>query len=99
MKSATVRDLKNKASEILRTAAREDVLITSRGRPVACLVPVTEDDLFVLPAARRRERRLTKKEKRKMFRLLARIWKIKPEKGKKWISQEYHDQVLYDELQ
>ena len=99
MKSATVRDLKNKASEILRTAAREDVLITSRGRPVACLVGVTEDDVVVLPRSRPRARRMTASQKKKMFRLAARIWKMKPEKGKKWISQEYHDQVLYDELQ
>lgn len=88
MKSASVRDLKNRTSEILRRAAREEVLITSRGRPVACLVGITEEDLTLRPAAARRA-------KEGMVRLLARIWKIRPDKGKKWISQERHDRVLY----
>ena len=65
MKSATVRDLKNKA---------------------------------VLPRLRPRARRMTESHKKKMFRIAARIWKMKPEKGKKWISQEHHDRVLYGDL-
>ena len=66
MKSATVRDLKNKA---------------------------------VLPRLRPRARRMTESQRKGMFRIAARIWKMKPEKGKKWASQEFHDRVLYDELQ
>ena len=95
MKSVTVRELKNKTSEILRRAAREDVIITSRGRPVACLVGVTEEDVVVPLLLARREARLTEREKEKMFAIAARLWKIKPEKGKKWISQEHHDRILY----
>ena len=38
MKSASVRDLKTHTSELLLQAARETVVITSRGRPVAYLV-------------------------------------------------------------
>jgi prevent-host-death family protein len=95
VKSATVRELKNRTSAVLRSAAREDVLITSRGRPVACLVGVTENDLAVLPRLRHGARRMTEGQKKEMFLIAARIWKMKPEKGKKWISQIYHDRVLY----
>ena len=95
MKCASVRDLKNKTSEILRRAAREDVLITSRGRPVACLTRVTEDDLTLGSVAAQRRTVLDEREKKKMLRILSRIWKLKRERGKKWISQEHHDQVLY----
>lgn len=51
MKFATVRDLKNQASAVLRDAAAgNDVLITSHGRPVAVLHGIKEGDLedFVL---------------------------------------------------
>ena len=34
MKTAQVRELKNKTSELLRQAAKEDIIITSRGKPV-----------------------------------------------------------------
>jgi len=93
MKAASVRELKNHTSALLRRAAREDVLITSRGRPVACLVGITERDLIVLPARTRRG--LSVQDKAKMFRLASRLWKLKPEPGKQWISQQRHDQVLY----
>lgn len=44
MKFATVRNLKNQTSEMLRLAAKgTDVLITSRGRPVAVLHGLAED--------------------------------------------------------
>src|SRR5690349_11028440 len=52
MKSATVRELKNQASRLLRQAASEDVIITSRGRPVACLVGLRPGDLSVRPGVR-----------------------------------------------
>ncbi|MBI3694703.1 MAG: type II toxin-antitoxin system prevent-host-death family antitoxin [Acidobacteria bacterium] len=93
MKSATVRDLRTKTSEVLRAAARHSVVITSRGRPVACVVGVQEDGRA--STAPRKEGALSQREKDRMFKLAARIWKIKPERGKKWISQQYHDRVLY----
>lgn len=46
MKFATVRDLKNRTSELLRRAAGgAHVLITSHGRPVAMLTGMNEADL------------------------------------------------------
>ena len=46
MKFATVRDLKNRTSEMLRhAAAGRDVLITSHGRPVAILHGMKQEDL------------------------------------------------------
>lgn len=42
MRFANVRELKNKTSEILRLAARETVVITSRGKPRAIIKGVTE---------------------------------------------------------
>jgi prevent-host-death family protein len=82
MKTASVRELKNQTSALLRHAAVEDVVITSRGRPVARLVGMGE-------------RTLTPADKKRMFRVLSRIWKLKPEKGKTWVDNRLHDQVLY----
>jgi prevent-host-death family protein len=46
MKFATVRNLKNQTSEMLRLAAKgTDVLITSHGKPVAVLHGLGEEDL------------------------------------------------------
>jgi len=45
MKFASVRDLKNRTSEMIRRAARTDVVITSHGRPVAILHGMNEEDL------------------------------------------------------
>jgi prevent-host-death family protein len=44
MKFANVRELKNKTSEILRKAEKEDVVITSKGKPRAIITAVTEED-------------------------------------------------------
>lgn len=44
MKFANVRELKNKTSEILRKAEKEDVVITSNGKPRAIITAVTEED-------------------------------------------------------
>ena len=44
MKFANVRELKNKTSEILRKAEKEDVVITSQGKPRAIIRGVTEED-------------------------------------------------------
>ena len=93
MKSASVRELKSHASELLRQAAKEDVVITSRGRSVAYLVGVQPDDVSV--KQRVRHHHLDAAYKREVFRLLAGIWRLKPEKGKKWISGENHDAALY----
>lgn len=95
MKAATVRELKNKTSELLRQAAREDVVITSRGRPVACLIGLHQDDIQIRP--RSRADYADEDYRRRVFRLLNRISKIKPDKGKRWISQQQHDAVLYGE--
>jgi len=93
MKSASVRELKNRASELLRDAANEDIIITSRGRPVACLVGLQPGDLAIRPSVGRNYSQ--EKHRQEAFRLLAGIWKMKPDKGKTWISQEHHDVVLY----
>lgn len=46
MKFASVRELKNRTSEFIRTAAKgNDVLITSHGRPRAILHGLDEDSL------------------------------------------------------
>ena len=45
MKFATVRDLKNRTSEMIRRAADTDVVVTSHGRPVAILHGIREGDL------------------------------------------------------
>jgi prevent-host-death family protein len=46
VKFASVRELKTKMSEMLRTVERGNtVLVTTHGRPTAMLVPVTEDDI------------------------------------------------------
>jgi len=94
MRTASVRQLKNQTSELLRRSASEDVVITSRGRPVACLVGIHPRDIDIRPRVRRNG---NDKQKRELSRLLADIWKMKPDKGKKWISQEHHDMVLYGE--
>lgn len=44
MRFANVRELKNKTSEILRKAEKEDVVITSQGKPRAIITAVTEED-------------------------------------------------------
>jgi prevent-host-death family protein len=46
VKFTSVRELKAKTSEMLRTVARGNtVLVTTHGRPTAMLVSVTEDDI------------------------------------------------------
>ena len=46
MRFATVRELKNKTSELIRgTAGGAHILITSHGRPVAMLTGMNESDL------------------------------------------------------
>ena len=46
MRFATVRDLKNRTSEMLRMAASgKPVLITSHGKPVAVLQGMTQDEI------------------------------------------------------
>jgi len=44
MKFANVRELKNKTSEILRKAEKEDVVITSQGKPRAIISRLSEED-------------------------------------------------------
>ena len=44
MRFANVRELKNKTSEILRLAEKEDVLVTSNGKPRAIIKGISEED-------------------------------------------------------
>ena len=46
MKFTSVRELKAKTSEMLRTVEKGNtVLVTTHGRPTAMLVPVSEEDI------------------------------------------------------
>jgi prevent-host-death family protein len=45
MRFANVRELKNKTSEILKLAEKEEVVVTSRGKPTAIIKGVSEEDL------------------------------------------------------
>jgi prevent-host-death family protein len=99
MKTAQVRELKNKTSELLRQAAKEDIIITSRGKPVACLIGIRPEDISI-----RRRKQVAgdysdESYRKRALPILATFKKAKPDKGKKWIAQEDHDRVLYDELQ
>lgn len=44
MKFCTVRDLRINASKVIRQARRHRVVVTVRGRPMAAIVPIDEDD-------------------------------------------------------
>ena len=44
MRFANVRELKNKTSEILKVAEKEEVVVTSRGKPTAIIKGISEDD-------------------------------------------------------
>jgi prevent-host-death family protein len=44
MRFANVRELKNKTSAILKLAEREEVVVTSRGKPTAIIKGVSEED-------------------------------------------------------
>jgi prevent-host-death family protein len=94
MKSASVRELKNRTTELLRQAAKETVIITYRGRPVARLVGLQPGDLSVKRQVFLRDQ-VDDRYRREVLRLLGGIRRLKPEKGKKWISQENHDLALY----
>ena len=95
MKTAQVRELKNKTSELLRLAAKEDIVITSRGKPVACLIGIRPEDISI----RRRKPVVgdysDESYRKRALRILATFKKAKPHKGKKWIEHEDHDRVLY----
>ncbi len=45
MKLASVKDVKNKLSDYLKKAEREDIIITRNGRPTAVLHHLGDDDL------------------------------------------------------
>lgn len=45
MKLASVKDVKNKLSDYLKKAEREDIIITRNGRPTAVLHHLGENDL------------------------------------------------------
>jgi prevent-host-death family protein len=99
MKTAQVRELKNKASELLRLAAKEDIVIASRGKPVARLVGIRPEDISVRPRKPLVGDYSDEQYRRQALRTLAAIKKGKRDKGKKWVAHEDHDRVLYSELQ
>ena len=45
MKVASVRELKNQMSKFLKHAQKEDVIVTSRGKPIALISGLSSDDL------------------------------------------------------
>jgi len=45
MRLASVKDVKNKLSDYLKKAEREDIIITKNGRPTAVLHHLGDDDL------------------------------------------------------
>lgn len=45
MRFASVRELKNSTSAVVREAQEQDIVITSRGKPVLLLQPLSEADL------------------------------------------------------
>jgi len=58
VKYASVRELKNRTSALVRETAHGDVVVTSRGKPVALLQRMDEEDLedyvfYSAPAIRR----------------------------------------------
>jgi len=97
MKTAQVRELKNKTSELLRQAATEDIVITSRGKPVACLIGIHPGDVSIRPSPKSGDYS-DEHYRRRALRILATFEKAKPDKGKKWIKQKDHDRVLYGGL-
>ncbi len=44
MRFANVRELKNKTSKILKLAGKEEVVVTSRGKPTAIIKGISEED-------------------------------------------------------
>lgn len=44
MRFANVRELKNKTSALLKLAEKEEVVVTSRGKPAAIIRGITEED-------------------------------------------------------
>jgi prevent-host-death family protein len=97
--TSRIRDLKNKTSELLRQAATEDVIITSRGKPVARLIGIRPEDISTRPRKPNVGDYSDDAYRKRAMRILATFKKAKPDKGKKWIAQEDHDRVLFDELQ
>jgi prevent-host-death family protein len=97
MKTAQVRELKNKTSELLRQAATEEVIITSRGKPIAYLIGIHPGDITVRPRARSGNY-ADEQYRKAALRTLAAFRGANPDKGKKWVRQEDHDLVLYGEM-
>jgi prevent-host-death family protein len=96
MKTAQVRELKNKTSELLRQAATQDVIITSRGKPFACLIGLHPSDVAIRSRARSGNNADEGYRKEALRILSVFDRKVKPDKGKRWIAKEEHDLVLYD---
>ena len=94
MKTAQVRELKNKTSELIRQAATEDVIITSRGKPVAFLIGIRPEDVTIRSRAKSGDYS-DERYRQRALRILATFRKGKPDKGKKWVTQEEHDRVIY----
>lgn len=57
MNLITVRDLRNRSGEIWRRLAQQqELIVTSNGRPIALLMPVSEDNVEKTLAVLRRAR-------------------------------------------
>ncbi len=97
MKTAQVHELKSKTSELIRQAATEDVIITSRGKPVARLIGIRREEVTTRPRAKTGDYS-DERYRRRALRILATFEEGKPQKGKKWITHEEHDRVLYGGL-
>lgn len=98
MRTVPISELKSKASELVRRAATEDVIITSRGKPVACLVGIRPEDVTVRARKPLAGDYSDERYRKAALRTLASIKKGQPDKGKKWIRHEEHDLVLYGGL-
>lgn len=94
MKTAQVRELKNRTSELIRQAATEDVMITSRGKPVACLIRIRPEDVTIRPRAKSGDYS-DERYRERALRILATFREGKPDRGKKWVSHEEQDRAIY----
>ncbi len=57
MNLITVRDLRNRSGQVWRRLAQEqELIVTSKGRPIALLTPITEGDVEKTLAVLRRAR-------------------------------------------
>ena len=99
MRTAQVRELKYKTSNWLVASSghrrRRDYI----PRPASGLFAssIQPNDITIRPRARSGNY-ADPAYRKEALRLLDAICKLKPDKGKQWVSQEEHDAVLYGDL-